>query len=150
MTVDTELDFDHDIESHFKALMAAEDEISKRTTEVTRVKDEADSKVRLLESLIADQQSIVDEAKLSILTMMQHEGVTEHKVSGFTVKPKQGKQSVVIVDEKLISGNYITTTVPKVTKSPNKVLIGALLRKGEEIAGAKLSDVEYTLEIKAK
>lgn len=145
-----EIDFDKTIESLFKQMLEAEDEISKRQSQIDVINGDARRKISLLTPIIEENEVLVDQLRIDIITLMQEYGVESQKVSGFTLRPKKAKQSVVIIDESQISGNYITTKIPAVVTAPDKLLIGKLLREGQEVAGARLSDEEYTLEIKAK
>jgi len=62
-----------------------------------------------------------------------------HGTASLTVKP----QSVEIVDEGLLPEEFF-----RITKSPNKTLIGEKLKAGEDVPGAQLSNGGETLTIR--
>lgn len=139
-----------DIEKTFRDLMAVEDIIAQRQTEIDKLKGDFRRKSELIESIIVECEEAAEQYRQQILDEMEQDGLIETEISMFKVRRKKCVQRVVIEDEAQIPGNYIVTKTPKVTTAPDKVLIGKLLRAGHSIAGTRLSDEKYELEIKGK
>ena len=138
------------IEAMFNDLLINEGEISVRKTEIDKLKQDFERKAKIISAIIGEHEEKADLLRSAILSEMEQDGLVETEISMFKVRRKKCVQSVVIEDESVIPGNYIITKTPKVTTAPDKVLIAKLLRAGHEIAGARLSDEKYELEIKGK
>ncbi len=138
------------IDKAFSMLINAEESIAKRRTEIDNLESDFRRKATILKEIIRSSEEAAEFYRNEIMQEMEQDGLIETEISMFKVRRKKCTQSVVIEDEAAIPGNYIVTKTPKATTAPDKVLIGKLLRAGHEIAGARLSDEKYELEIKGK
>lgn len=62
-----------------------------------------------------------------------------------TMSIRKGTPKVIITDEAAIPFDYM-----RITKSPNKDLIGGFLKDGKTIPGTELSNAEPTLSVRTK
>lgn len=138
------------IEQLFGELVLEEEAISARHTEVAKHELDHMHKLLLLDNIIREHEAKAIALREEMLALMEADGLVETQIFMFKVRRKKSAQKVIIEDESKISGNYIITKTPKATTAPDKVTIGKLLRAGHEIAGARLSDEKYELEIKGK
>lgn len=130
---------DAQIAKYLKTIMSLEDKLSKLTV-----------KQRELEFEIKYINDVINRHRASIFALLQENGVMETSVLGFRVLQKKCSTIVEIIDESKIPKNLIKTSMPVAVKSPDKVTIKQLLKDGHEVAGCKLSDDKYELEIKGK
>jgi hypothetical protein len=125
------------------------DEVLTRLVDAVQMSEAFADAVRVrIDALQERRQRIdrrADKIREAIATVMQHGRMTTTRLPIATLSLREGRPKAVIIEEDLIPAQFIRTRT-----SIDTAAVGAMLRCGEAVPGAVLSNAEPVLTIRTK
>lgn len=100
--------------------------------------DAIDVEIKRLQAMKKVRQNRIEQVKDYLKYNMARTGMTKIACPLFTISYAERSQSAVEIDEDLFLANNLNEDLVSVKISPNKTAIKEALKRGEEVAGARL------------